>query len=68
MPFKSYAQYRYLMKFHPDIARRWVREGHRVPKRPKNYRSRGGAKTKQRDLSAHTDPVALKALRIIHER
>ena len=64
MPFKSYRQFRFLMAKHPEIAKKWIREGYPVPHKPKNYR----AQNKKRALSAHTDPVALKALKRIAGR
>lgn len=38
MPFKSYRQYRFMMSQHPEIAKRWIKEGNPIPKKPKGYR------------------------------
>lgn len=32
MPFASRAQFRYMMAKHSDIAKRWLKEGHKMPK------------------------------------
>jgi len=38
MPFKSHRQFKFLMARHPDIAKRWIREGHKPLKKPKGYK------------------------------
>lgn len=38
MPFKSYRQFKFMMAKHPGIAKRWIGEGHGVPKKPAGYK------------------------------
>ncbi len=38
MPFKSYKQFKFLMAKHPEIAKRWLQEGHSVPQKPRGYK------------------------------
>lgn len=38
MPFASYRQFKFMMARHPEIAKRWIAEGAKVPKKPKNYK------------------------------
>ena len=38
MPFKSYRQYKWMMVNKPIIAKKWIKKGYPIPRKPKGYR------------------------------